>query len=607
MKNLQLAQQFERIASLLEVMGESPFKIRAYRRVARTLVELPEPIEEVARRGGLRELPGVGDAIARKIEEYLQTGIISLLDRLQEQIPEGVVELLAIPGIGPRTARLLHEQLGVASLAELEAAARAGRVRQIKGMGVRTEAAILEGIERFRRRAGRQPLPYVLAAAEALAASLAALPGVQAVSLAGSLRRAEEIVADIDLVVAGAPQQGTPAHGSEAPPYTAAEAVRRYLGSAVRVEPGLWPGTLRVRGEALGEVPVDVWVVPPEAMGTALFFATGPHVHVEAVTARLAERGWRWDESGRLVPTSGQPTEPPGLAAEAPGRKAGGWPAGEEDIYARAGLPFIPPELRWGTDEVERAARGELPKRLLELSDIRGDLHTHTRESDGVATIEEMAEGARKNGLRYLAITDHSPSLTVARGLTPQRLAAHATRIRGLSSELGFPMLAGTEVDIRPDGTLDYPDEVVAGLDWVVASIHSHFRLDQAAMTRRLLAACEHPHVHVIGHPSGRLIGRRDPYAIDLERVLRRAAETGTAVEINASPDRLDLDAEWARRARALGVKLVIDTDAHSPAQLAFMRYGVLVARRAGLGPEDVLNAHNLDTLRDQVKRPFGA
>lgn len=585
MKNLQLAQQFERIAALLEVMGESPFKIRAYRRVAQTLVQLPEPIEEVARQGRLRQLPGVGDAIARKIEEYLETGTISLLERLHEQIPEGVVDLLAIPGIGPRTARLLYEQLGVASLAELEAAARAGRVRQIKGMGARTEAAILEGIERLRRRAGRQPLPYVLATAEALAAGLAALPEVVDVSLAGSLRRAEEIVADIDLVVAGAPQ-------------AAADAVRRYLGSGARVEPGLWPGTLRVRGEATGEMPVDVWVVPAEAAGAALFLATGPQPHVDAVTARLSQRGWRWDEAGRLVPADGQRAGAPGHPS------SGAWPADEADVYARAGLPWIAPELRWGTDEVERAARGELPKRLLELSDIRGDLHTHTRESDGVAGVEEMAQAARSSGLSYLAITDHSPSLTVARGLSPERLAAHVARIRAVASDLGFAVLAGAEVDIRPDGTLDYPDEVTAGLDWVVASIHSHFRLDEEAMTRRLLAACEHPHVQVLGHPSGRLIGRRDPYAVDLERVLRRAAETGTAVEINASPDRLDLSAEWARRARALGVRLVIDTDAHSPAQLAFMRYGVLVARRAGLGPDDVLNAHDLESLRSQVKRP---
>lgn len=576
MKNLQLAQQFERIATLLEVIGESPFKIRAYRRVAQTLVELAEPIEQVASEGRLRELPGVGDAIARKIEEYLQTGSIGLLERLHQQIPDGVVELLAIPGIGPRTARLLYEQLGVASLAELEAAARAGRVRQIKGMGPRTEAAILEGIERFRQRAGKQPMPYVLAAAESVVAELAALRAVESVDLTGSLRRAEEVVGDIDLVVAAANVQ------------EAADAIRRHLGSTGRVEPGRWPGTLRVRGEWPGTVPVDAWVVPAAAAPAALFFATGPAAHVEGVSALLAARGRRWDEAGRLVSGEGE----------------AGWPSAEEQIYRLAGLPWLPPELRWGADELELAQAGRLPRRLVELSDIRGDLHTHTRESDGTADVEEMARAARDAGLAYLAVTDHSPSLTVARGLTAERLAAHAARIRAVSEGLGMPLLPGTEVDIRPDGTLDYPDEVLASLSWVVASVHSRLRLDEPTMTRRLLAACDNPWVHVLGHPTGRLIGRRDPCAVDLEKVLARAAQTGTAVEINASPDRLDLDARWARRARELGVRIVVGTDAHSPAQLSFMRFGVLVARRAGLGPEDILNTAEMDALRSRAKGP---
>ncbi|MEW6045798.1 MAG: DNA polymerase/3'-5' exonuclease PolX [Bacillota bacterium] len=580
MKNLELAQQFERIASLLEIVGESPFKIRAYRRVARTLIELPEPVEEVARQGRLRELPGVGEAISSKIEEWLSTGKMGLLERLQQQVPEGLAELMEIPGIGARTAGLLYERLGVASLAELEAAARAGKVRQIKGMGARTEAAILEGIERFRKRAGRQPMPYLLAAGEALAAGIKGLAGVQAVNLAGSLRRAEEMATDVDLVVAGPRVEQT------------AEAVRAYLGAGVQEQAGPWPGTVRIRGKAPGGTPVDVWVVPLEAVASALFLATGPAAHVEAVTARLSERGWRW-EAGRLACTREADRDPANPA----------WPQGEEEIYARAGLPWIAPELRWGLDEVDLAARGELPRRLVELSDIQGDLHVHTVASDGVAPPEAMVEGARDRGLSYLAITDHSPSLTVARGLSAERLAAHAARIRGLSHTLGFPVLAGSEVDIRPDGTLDYPDEVLAGLDWVVASIHSHFRLDAEATTRRLVAACEHPLVHALGHPSGRLLGRRDPYAVDLEAVLRRAAETGTAVEINATPDRLDLNADWARRARAMGVKFVIGTDAHSPAQLAFMGYGVLVARRAGLCPGDVLNTGDIDALRRYALR----
>ncbi|WP_324717976.1 helix-hairpin-helix domain-containing protein [Carboxydochorda subterranea] len=583
MKNLELAAQFDRIASLLEVLSESPFKIRAYRRIARTLLELPEPIEDVAREGRLREIPGVGDAIAGKIEEYLSTGRIGLLERLKQQIPEGVLELMAIPGIGARTARLLYEQLGVASLAELEAAARAGRIRQLKGMGQRSEAAILEGIQQWHRQAGLHPMPYVLGPAEALAAAVQKLPGVARVDLAGAVRRAEEMAEQAELVVAAADVAG------------ATGAIRVQLGAEALLQPGPWPGTLRVSGPVAGGVTAEVLVVPPEAYAAALFFRTGPARHVEQVSERLADRGWRW-EGLRLV--SSLEPEREGASVRDPSRA----PASEPDMYRLAGLPWIPPELRWGEDEVERAARGELPPRLVEVSDIVGDLHTHTVASDGVATPEEMVEGARASGLRYLAVTDHSPSLTIARGLTVERLRAHRQHLRALSERTGFPLLTGAEVDIRPDGTLDYPDDVLASLDWVVASIHSHFRLDEAAQTRRLLAACEHPAVKVLGHPTGRLLGRREGYPVDLEAVLDRAAETGTAVEINASPDRLDLSARWARRARALGVRIVVSTDAHSPAQLGFLRYGVLTARHAGLAPDDLLNTRPLEELIQSVK-----
>ncbi|WP_324670087.1 PHP domain-containing protein [Geochorda subterranea] len=601
MTNFHLAQRFERIASLLEVLGDSPFKIRAYRRVARLIAELPEPIEDVARHGRLRDLPGVGEAIAAKIEEYLQTGTIGLLEHLQEQIPEGVADLLAIPGIGPRTARLLHEQLGVASLAELEAAARSGRIRALKGMRARSEAAILEGLERLRRLAGRQPLPYVLGVAEALARALAQVAGVGATAVTGGLRRAETTVADVDLLVVTA----APADASD-PVRPVAEAIRRHLGSTATVEPGWWEGTARVRVSDVAAVPIDVWVVPRGVEGLALLVATGPAAHVEEVRQRLARRGWRWDDGGRLERGQAPEERPPGAHPAGPTAE----PSAEDEltgaeaaIYARAGLPWIPPELRWGEDEVRRAQRGQLPRRLVQLDDIRGDLHTHTEASDGAADVAEMARAARERGLEYLAVTDHSPSLVVARGLTPDRLAIHVARIRAVAEETGVALLAGSEVDIGPDGSLDYPDEVLAGLDWVVASIHSRLRLDEASQTQRLLAACQHPAVDVLAHPTGRLIGRREPYAVDLERVLRRAAETGTAVEINASPDRLDLDPHWVRRARELGVRIVIDTDAHSPSQLGFMRYGVLVARRAGLEPGDVLNAHDLDHLRAHRKR----
>ena len=587
MRNLELALAFERIADLLEFLGESPFKIRAYRRVARTLMELAEPIEQVAAEGRLRTLPGVGEAIAAKVEQYLRTGAIELLERLKEQVPEGVVELTQIPGVGPRTARLLSEQLGVRSVAELEEAARDGRVRTVKGMGARTEQAILEGIQRWRARAGRLALPYLLSAAEAVAASLEHRPGIGRVALAGSVRRAEETGSDVDLVVEGLPVE-TAARGLEG------------LGPA---EPGLWPGTLRVRGPGPGGARVDVWVVPPAQFAAACLVATGPSRHVEGLLRRLEARGFRL-EQGQLV-------GPDGAAHPV---------TDEATLYRLVGLVWVPPELRWGEDELELAERGELPARLVEVEDIRGDLHTHTDASDGTAPAREMAEAARARGLEYLAITDHSPSLTVARGLSVERLQAQVQTVRALDAEMrqgggtgpgpgpktagrgAFRVLAGSEVDVLPDGSLDYPSDVLAGLDVVIASVHSQMRQSRDEMTRRLLAACEHPHVHILGHPTGRLLGRRDPYEVDMEAVIDRAAETGTVLEINASPDRLDLCARWARAARRRGVRLVIGTDAHSPAQLAFMRYGVLVARRAGLGPEDVLNTRPLEELLAQLK-----
>lgn len=586
MRNLDLAVEFERIASLLEILEDSPFKIRAYRRVARALAALPDPIEAMARQGRLREIPGVGEAIAAKIEQYLATGRIALLDRLREQVPEGVVELMEIPGIGPRTARLLHEQLGVDSLAELDAAARAGRIRQLKGMGERTERAILDGIEQWRQRLGRLALPYALAIAEEALQIVASLAEVQATALAGAVRRVEEEVTAIDLVA------------SAARPGKAVAAIRAALGPDFVAEQGEWPGSWTAAGRSPQGIPIEILVVTPDSFAGALFRGTGPEAHVEGVTRLLTRRGWRWRDL--VLEREGEADTSPGGA---------GVPAEperpeevERAIYDRAGLPWIPPEMRWGEDEISRALAGALPQRLVDVSDLRGDLHTHTSQSDGTASAEEMARAAKLRGYEYLAVTDHSPSLAVARGLSVERLAAHRAHLRALAEEMGFPVLAGVEVDIRGDGTLDYPDEVLASLEWVVASIHSKFRLGPEAMTRRLVAACEHPCVLVLGHPTGRLLGRRAPYDVDLEQVLACASRTRTAMEINASPDRLDLDARWARRARELGVPVVISTDAHSPAQMDYIRYGVLVARRAGLAPSDVLNTLPLEELRQRVK-----
>jgi len=582
MRNLELALALERIADLLEFLEESPFKVRAYRRAARTFLELDRPVEELAAQGKLRELPGVGEAIEAKALQFLSTGHIDLLDRLLEQVPESVLLLTQIPGVGPRTARLVFQQLGIRSPEELEQAARQGRLRQVKGLGPRTEQAILEGIQQWRQRQGEISLAHLLVAGEQVAKALQAVEGVGRVVLAGSVRRARETGSDVDLVA----ELISPARALEG---------LRVLGQP---DPGEWPGTWRLRASGPGGIPVDLWLVQPERFWALVWFATGPAPHVEAVQQRLHQAGLRW-ERGLVVGPDGQ-----------------GRPLQEEsELYRWCGLPWIAPELRWGEDELELADRHLLPDRLLEPEDLRGELHVHTEASDGAASALEMVEAALARGLEYVAVTDHSGSLAVAHGLSVERLKQQQQMLRELDSRMsarrrerdgeaaGIRVLAGAEVDILPEGELDYPPEVLASLDVVIASVHTHFRQERQAMTRRLVRACEEPHVHVLAHPTGRLLGRRSAYDVDLEVLLQAAARTGTALEINGSPDRLDLEARWARQARRQGVRLVVSSDAHSPAQLAFARYGVLVARRAGLGPQDVLNTLPAEQLLEELHR----
>jgi DNA polymerase (family X) len=545
--NLDIAKVLFEIADLLELKGEDLFKVRAYRKAAEQIELLLEEAEALHRRGALTSIPGVGKAIAGKVAELLTTGRLEYLEELRRSVPPGVGELTRVPGLAAKTAALLYERLGIDSLDRLELAARQGELRDLPGMGPKKEAAILAGLEKLRARGDRIPLGSVLPVAEALAEYLRRHPAVLNAEVAGSIRRRKELVTDIDIVVA-----------SEQPAVVIA-----YIKS------------LPVAGEVVAEGPdhislmtslgrrMDVRVVPPARYAVTLLAMTGSAGHLQALGAL-----------------------PEAAVTEA-------------EIYQGKGLAYIEPELREGLGEVEAAHRGRLPALLTE-QDLKGDLHSHTRASDGTATATGMAEAARALGHQYLAICDHSRSLAIAGGLTPDRVRLQGLEIERVNNDLADPdfrLLRGTEVDILKDGSLDFPDDLLQELDVVVASIHSHMKLDAEAQTERLVQAIKNPHVDIIGHPTGRVLNRRDPYPLAFERVAEACARTGTALEISASPARLDLDDLHARFARQRGVKLAINTDAHTTRELQLLPYGVGQARRAWLEPEDVVNAMDLRSL----------
>ena len=594
MKNVEMVWQFRELADLLEFKGEDFFKIRAYRQAARVLAGLEQPVEELYQQGALGGLPGIGKNILAKIGELLHTGKIHKLEELRREIPPGLLEIMALPGIGPKRARLLYGGLGVKTLDELEEAARRKRVRALKGLGVKTEQDILRHIEMVRRRAGR----ILLGAARELAAELAdclrEAPGVLRVEVTGEVRRWRETVSSIRLLAVAdepGPVLETLLHHPRTKEVLAAE------DDLLRVF--TWWG-----------VPVELRVVDESEFGCALLHDTGGPEHYRHLQRLAAERGWRLtgrglypdagDGAAGAVPDAGagRPASGGGAARGDFVRKGtGGLPEAEADIYLRLGLTPVPPELREDRGEIEAAAAGRLPD-LLKPGDIRGDLHVHSDWSDGVNPITRLVQRAREKGYRYLAVTDHSRSLNIANGLSLERLKEQHELIARLNAEMkDFRILTGVEVDILPRGGLDFPDEVLADIDVVVASVHSGFRQDRETLTGRVLEAVKNEHVDIIGHLTGRLLGRREPYALDVERVLEEAGKNGKILEINSSPDRLDLDAEHARLARDCGVRLAIDTDAHDLNRLDEMIYGVSVARRAWLEKEDIVNTLELPDL----------
>lgn len=566
--NAEVARVFRELADLLEIQGANPFRVRAYRNAARTIEELPESIAVLARQGVTRlaRLPGIGEDLAGKIVELVDTGSLSALETAWREVPRGLLELVGVRGLGPKRARTLYDALGIESVGQLEAAARAGRIRNLKGFGVRTEQRILEEIA-ARRAAGTDRRLLRAQAAqygEVLLDFLRAVPGVRQAEIAGSFRRGRETVGDLDILVEAA---------------RSSPVVERFA-SHPDVAEVLEEGPTRVSVRLRSGLQVDLRVLGGESYGAGLHYFTGSKAHNIAVRRLGQQRGLKINEYGVF---RGR-------------RRVGG--RTEAEVFDAVGLPWIPPVLREDRGEIDAAREGRLP-RLVELSDIRGDLQVHTTASDGRDSLEAMAEAAEALGYEYLAITDHSPAVRVTGGLDRAGFRRQARRIDRLNARLRrLTLLKGAEVDILADGSLDLDDATLEGLDLVVISVHSALDLPEAAQTERLLRALAHPAVDILGHPTGRLLGRRAPIRFDRDRVLRAARDQGVLAEVNAQPERLDLDDLACRAAIELGVRLVVSTDAHATAELRFMRWGVDQARRGWAEKRDIANTLPLARLQ---------
>jgi len=563
-----VADSLEEIGLLLELLGENPFKTRAYANAARVLRGLDTDLGELVRTRRLGDLKGFGPALVEIFSTLVRTGELSYLTGLRKQVPPGLLEWLAIPGLGPKKARMLHLTLGIATLDELEAAAKAGKLRTIDGFGPASEKKILDGIARVRAHSGRYLRNVVLAEAERLLTRVAAVRGVGQAAIAGSVRRGAETSKDIDLVVTAKDGEAV-MDAFTSDPGVAEVTGRGPTKSSVRLAGG--PGA-------------DLRVVPPESYPFALLYFTGSKAHNIAIRGRAQKMGLRLNEYALVRESDLKPV---------PCRD-------EAAIYKTLGLAWVPPELREDRGEIEAAETGTLPD-LIEASDLEGILHCHSTWSDGSASIAEMAEAARALGMSYLGLCDHSRSAAYANGLSIERVREQHAEIDALNATLGgsFRVLKGIEVDILADGALDYPDAVLESFDLVVASVHSRFNLTSGEQTARMIRAIRSGHVDIVGHPTGRLLLTRDPYPLDLFAVLDAAAEAGVAVEINAHPQRLDLDPAALRHGLARGMKTAIDPDAHAPSELSYVSFGIDTARRGWARADDVLNARPLATLLD--------
>jgi DNA polymerase (family 10) len=571
MRNAEIAQAFDELGDLYELDGAVVYRVLAYRNAAKAIRDSAASVEEMARAGTVTKLPGVGKTIAEKIDALLETGTIPAADKLKAKFPPGLVEVTRIPGLGPKRARKLFDELGISSLEELRAAAEQEQLRGVAGFGPKAEenilAALAAGADGKPR--ARTLLSRALGIGEALVEALREHPASDRVELAGSARRLAETCKDLDIVATASD----------------AEALASAFGDLPLIAEVHSTGAAGVRATTNNGMSVDLRIVPPENFGNLLQHFTGSGKHNEALRNQAVRRGFHVSEYG-VIDDSTETTHAC---------------ATEEEVYELLGLQFIPPELRENRGELDAARDGKLPE-LITIDDIRGDLHCHTTASDGRNSIEEMAAMAIERGYKYLAITDHSASHGFGNDVQPNELLRQVERIREIDSKLkGFDLLAGSEVNVLPDGSLDYADDVLEQLDWVVASLHTSFRMKEKEMTARMIHAMEHPLVDAIGHPTGRKIELREAYALDIEKVVEAAVRTGTFLEINSAPDRRDLNEQNARHAAEAGAMLVIDSDSHGVETLANIRYGVATARRGWVTAGQVANTRpwkQVDKLR---------
>lgn len=568
--NADIVAIFEEIANLLEIQGANTFRIRAYRNAARTLGELPQEARLLLEQGcDLTRLPGIGDDLAGKISEIVSSGHCSLLQRLRRELPPAITELLKIPGLGPKRVRALYHDLDVQTVEQLHRAAQDGRIRALHGFGEKTEQNILQAVQAHASQSRRFKLATAAQYAEALCAFLQTIPGVQQVIVAGSFRRMRDTVGDLDILVTAAPDSAVMQR------FTAYDEVAEIYSA----------GDTRASILLRCGMQVDLRVVAQQSYGAALHYFTGSKAHNIAIRRIAQQLGLKVNEYGVFRGAQR-------IAGES-----------EEAVYRAVGLPYIPPELREDRGEIEAARGGRLPQ-LVELSDLRGDLHAHTKASDGHDSLRGMALAAKALGLQYLAITEHSRRLTVAHGLDPLQLARQCDEIDRLNAQLdGITLLKGIEVDILDDGSLDLPDSVLARLDLVVGAVHSRFELSRAKQTERILRAMDHPHFTLLAHPTGRLIEQRTPYDVDMLTIIRHAKQRGCFLELNAHPQRLDLLDSHCQSAKEEGLLVCINSDAHSTFDFANLKYGIGQARRGWLGKADVLNTRPLAALRKLLQR----
>ena len=576
--NREIADIFETVADMLQIRGDIIHRVLSYRRAGETIRDLPRDLRAIAAEGTLTDLPNIGKTLAEKIEEMLDTGELEFYNRLADEIPPTLVDIMHINGVGPKKAKLFWDELDITTVEQLKTAAEENKLAGLKGMGAKSEQKILDGIEALSRRTGRTPIGVALPAAQAILDQLLALPESIEGAIAGSIRRGRPTIGDVDLLIASdnaAPIMDT---------FVNMENVARVLGH----------GPTKSSVELLNGLQVDVRVLEKARWGTALNYFTGSQAHNVRLREMALKQGYSLNEHAlRPVDADGE------LIDDESGHILC---ATEEELYERVGLPYISPELREDAGEFEAAQAGKLPH-LIVIDDIQADLHMHTTWSDGKLSVTEMAEAARARGRQYIVITDHSQYSAIANGLSVERLMEQQQEVRQVDEAMGpdFRVFHGIEMDIRSDGTLDYPDEVLAQLDFVIASLHFSLRQERSVITRRLLNAIENPHVDLIGHPRGQLIEQREPADLDMDVVFEAALKHDTALEINANPARLDLEAQYARRAVDMGVKLSINTDAHREDQMDLLSFGVLTARRGWVEAQHVINTWPLARFAEWI------